>query len=75
MKFIHPSPGQRGAGAPTVIFNSARIGGNGEELEHYHPEPASPTPGGEGGSRHEATGATRSEGGLTKYLVVGEKNC
>jgi Cd2+/Zn2+-exporting ATPase len=43
-------------GSLIVIFNSARLVRKGEELEHYHPEPAWPTPGGEGGSRHEAAG-------------------
>src|ERR1041385_4301542 len=41
-------------GSLIVIFNSARLVRKGEELEHYHPEPS--TPGGEGGSRHGATG-------------------
>jgi hypothetical protein len=26
-----------------VIFNSARLVRKGEELEHFHPEPAAPT--------------------------------
>src|SRR6266487_2383117 len=39
-----------------VVFNSARLVRKGEELEHYHPEPVSPTSGREGGSRHDATG-------------------
>src|SRR6266704_3560197 len=43
-------------GSLIVIFNSARLVRKGEELEHYHPEPVSPTSGGEGGSRHDATG-------------------
>ena len=45
-------------GSLIVIFNSARLVRKGEELEHYHPEPVSPTSGGEGGgeSRHEAAG-------------------
>jgi len=44
------------AGSFIVIFNSARLVRKGEELEHYHPEPAAPTGGGEGGSRHDAAG-------------------
>jgi len=56
MKFSDPSAGQHGGGAPTVIFNSARLGRKDEVLEHYHPEPVSLTSGGEGGSRHEAMG-------------------
>jgi Cd2+/Zn2+-exporting ATPase len=43
-------------GSLIVIFNSARLVRKGEELEHYHPEPAAPTSGGEGGSRHDAAG-------------------
>ncbi len=42
-------------GSLIVIFNSARLVRKGEELEHYHPEPAG-TPRGEGGSRHDASG-------------------
>jgi len=45
-------------GSLIVVFNSARLVRKGEELEHYHPEPAE-TPRGEGGngnSRHEAVG-------------------
>jgi hypothetical protein len=43
-------------GSFIVIFNSARLVRKGEELEHYHPEPAAPASGGEGGSRHDAVG-------------------
>jgi Cd2+/Zn2+-exporting ATPase len=43
-------------GSLIVIFNSARLVRKGEELEHYHPEPSAPMMGGEGGSRHEASG-------------------
>jgi len=32
-------------GSLLVIFNSARLVRKGEELEHYHPEPAAPQPG------------------------------
>ena len=42
-------------GSLIVIFNSARLVRKGEELEHYHPEPAAPT-GRDGGSKPEATG-------------------
>ena len=42
-------------GSLIVIFNSARLVRKGEELEHYHPEPAAPTGWG-GGSKPEATG-------------------
>jgi Cd2+/Zn2+-exporting ATPase len=42
-------------GSLIVIFNSARLVRKGEELEHYHPEPHE-TSGGDGGSRHEASG-------------------
>ena len=42
-------------GSLIVIFNSARLVRKGEELEHYHPEPAGPSAGG-GESRHEAAG-------------------
>jgi Cd2+/Zn2+-exporting ATPase len=31
-------------GSLIVVFNSARLVRKGEELEHYHPEPAAPTP-------------------------------
>jgi Cd2+/Zn2+-exporting ATPase len=41
-------------GSLIVIFNSARLVRKGEELEHFHPEPASPKPG--SGSRPEASG-------------------
>ncbi|HTY88765.1 MAG TPA: cation-translocating P-type ATPase [Candidatus Acidoferrum sp.] len=41
-------------GSLIVIFNSARLVRKGEELEHYHPEPAAPTPG--SGPRAEASG-------------------
>src|SRR6185436_17144240 len=41
-------------GSLIVIFNSARLVRKGEELEHYHPEPAEPTRG--AGSRHDAAG-------------------
>ncbi len=41
-------------GSLIVIFNSARLVRKGEELEHYHPEPAPPKPG--SGSRPEASG-------------------
>jgi Cd2+/Zn2+-exporting ATPase len=41
-------------GSFIVIFNSARLVRKGEELEHYHPHPESPS--GKGGSRHEAAG-------------------
>jgi len=44
------------AGSFIVIFNSARLVRKGEELEHFHPEPAPPSSGGDGGSRHEAAG-------------------
>ena len=37
-----------------VIFNSARLVRKGEELEHYHPEPADTSAGGGSNSRHEA---------------------
>ena len=30
------------AGSLMVVFNSARLVRKGEELEHYHPEPAKP---------------------------------
>ncbi len=43
-------------GSFIVIFNSARLVRKGEELEHYQPQPAAPTSGGEGGPRHEASG-------------------
>jgi len=43
-------------GSLIVIFNSARLVRKGEELEHYHPEPAVPTAGGDSGSRHDAAG-------------------
>jgi Cd2+/Zn2+-exporting ATPase len=33
------------AGSLIVVFNSARLVRKGEELEHYHPEPAAPEPG------------------------------
>ena len=39
-------------GSLIVIFNSARLVRKGEELEHFQPEPAAPTPG--SGSRPEA---------------------
>ena len=42
------------AGSIIVIFNSARLVRKGEELEHFHPE--SESGGGDGGSRHEASG-------------------
>jgi len=42
-------------GSLLVIFNSARLVRKGEELEHYHPEPAGPD-GGNGESRHDAAG-------------------
>jgi Zn2+/Cd2+-exporting ATPase len=32
-------------GSLIVVFNSARLVRKGEELEHYHPEPAAPKPG------------------------------
>ncbi|MGH7970736.1 MAG: heavy metal translocating P-type ATPase, partial [Limisphaerales bacterium] len=32
------------AGSLIVVFNSARLVRKGEELEHYHPEPAAPKP-------------------------------
>jgi hypothetical protein len=32
------------SGSLLVIFNSARLVRKGEELEHYHPEPAAPKP-------------------------------
>jgi len=32
-------------GSLMVVFNSARLVRKGEELEHYHPEPAAPKPG------------------------------
>jgi Cd2+/Zn2+-exporting ATPase len=38
-----------------VIFNSARLVRKGEELEHYHPEPAAPK-GGADDSKPEASG-------------------
>jgi Cd2+/Zn2+-exporting ATPase len=41
-------------GSLIVIFNSARLVRKGEELEHFHPEPAEPKPG--SGSRPEASG-------------------
>jgi len=41
-------------GSLIVIFNSARLVRKGEELEHYHPEPAVPASG--SGSRPEASG-------------------
>jgi Cd2+/Zn2+-exporting ATPase len=43
------------AGSLIVIFNSARLVRKGEELEHYHPEPAS-AGGGDSGSNLAATG-------------------
>jgi hypothetical protein len=33
------------AGSLIVVFNSARLVRKGEELEHYHPEPAAPKAG------------------------------
>src|SRR5215471_12589187 len=33
------------SGSLLVVFNSARLVRKGEELEHYHPEPAAPKPG------------------------------
>ena len=42
-------------GSPIVIFNSARLVRKGEELEHFHPEPAVPTSGDDSGSRHDST--------------------
>jgi Zn2+/Cd2+-exporting ATPase len=36
------------AGSLIVIFNSARLVRKGEELEHYHPEPAAPKRAGTG---------------------------
>ncbi len=41
-------------GSLIVVFNSARLVRKGEELEHYHPEPAAPKPG--AGLRPEASG-------------------
>jgi Cd2+/Zn2+-exporting ATPase len=41
-------------GSLIVIFNSARLVRKGEELEHFHPEPAGPKPG--SGSRPEVPG-------------------
>jgi Zn2+/Cd2+-exporting ATPase len=43
-------------GSLIVVFNSARLVRMGEELEHYHPETAGARPGGEAGTRREATG-------------------
>ncbi len=42
-------------GSLIVVFNSARLVRKGEELEHYHPEPAGPKPG------RPATGVTKTE--------------
>ena len=44
------------AGSLIVIFNSARLVRKGEELEHFHPEPANPASGSDGESRHDAAG-------------------
>jgi Cd2+/Zn2+-exporting ATPase len=41
-------------GSLIVIFNSARLVRKGEELEHFHPEPAAPKPG--SGSHPEPSG-------------------
>jgi Cd2+/Zn2+-exporting ATPase len=46
------------AGSLLVIFNSARLVRKGEELEHYHPAPALPAPGG------DAPSAPNPAGGL-----------